>query len=191
MNTFIFLFILITFTAILRLVELNISLNNKVKRQKTKNWSEVKEGYFFLFVILHILFLFSVPFEVYFLKREFYHWLAWPSLLIFISCLIARVHILSVMGKYWNVRIIYNTSEDSIVTNGIYQYIRHPNYLVVILEIFSLSLFHTAFYSMLTFSIANIILLSLRIPKEEKYLFSNPQYKKHFENKKRFIPGIF
>ena len=39
--------------------------------------------------------------------------------------------------------------ESSIITKGLYGYIRHPNYLIVILEIASLSLFHSAFFCIL------------------------------------------
>lgn len=90
------------------------------------------------------------------------------------------------------MRVIVNPEKtDSIVTEGIYSYIRHPNYLVVILEIIGLSLFHSAFYSFIIFSIANFIILFYRIRTEEKALFRNPAYATHFSSKKRFIPGIF
>ena len=101
-------------------------------------------------------------------------------------------HVLKILGKNWNTKVIYNPElEDSIITTGIYSYIRHPNYLIVILEIISLSLFHSAFFSFLFFSLINLILLYFRIKFEEEMLFNNTKYLKHFENKKRFIPGLF
>jgi methyltransferase len=96
------------------------------------------------------------------------------------------------LGKNWNTKVIYNPSDElSITTGGIYKYIRHPNYLVVIFELTALSLFHSAYFSFIIFSILNFMLLFFRIRFEENELFKNSKYSNHFLDKKRFIPGLF
>ena len=62
--------------------------------------------------------------------------------------------------------------------------------LVVILELSTLSLFHTAYFSFIFLSLWNAIMLFIRIQKEEKILFQNTKYKEHFSDKKRFVPFI-
>ena len=189
---FIILIVLFSFTSILRVIELIIS-NKNFKSRKDENGITIPiEKSFFLFVLLHVSFLILVPVEVFYLNRPFHNSLGITMLLIYFICLILRFHVLNVLGKNWNTKVIYNPiSEDSITTTGIYKYIRHPNYLIVILEILSLSLFHTAIWSFLFFSLCNLVLLFFRINFEEEKLFKNVKYLKHFADKKRFIPGIF
>jgi methyltransferase len=180
-------------TGILRIFELKLAKRNYLHRKKKEvPVLEHSENYFFLFIVLHISFLVTVPLEVLILKEQFNFWLGVFSALIYFSCLMLRFHILKTLGKSWNTKIFYDpNSENWVVTDGIYKYIRHPNYLVVIMEIASLSLFHSAFNSFLFFTIANFCLLYVRIKNEEKALFLNPYYRKNFENKKRFIPYLF
>jgi methyltransferase len=188
---FAYLLSIIFFTIFLRVLELIKSNNNKIQRIKKYNSSEIFERFYFLFVILHSTFLISVPLEVYFLEREFNYYNGFFFSILYFICILIRIHILKILGISWNTKLLVDQREDSIVTEGIYKFIRHPNYLIVIIEITSISLVHSAFYSFLIFSLINFILLYFRIRKEENYLFQNSKYYKHFKNKKRFIPGIF
>ncbi len=191
-NSNLILISLFIFTSILRLIELIISNKNFKNRKEESGLKIPREKTFFLFVLLHSSFLILVPLEVIFFDRPFYFLLGIPMIIIYLFCLFLRYHVLKILGKNWNTKVIYNSElEDSIITTGIYNYIRHPNYLIVILEILSLSLFHSAFFSFLFFSLINLILLYFRIQFEEEMLFNNTKYLKHFKNKKRFIPGIF
>ncbi len=189
--TFYFLIFLIGFTSLARIIELRIANKNRQTRSSKESIQEVPEKYFFLFVLLHSSFLLFVPLEVFFLKREFIPILGYSCLLLFAICFSLRIHVLTILKSSWNTKIIYSHSKESIVTRGIYNYIRHPNYLIVISEIALLSLFHSAYFCFVTFSILNALLLSVRIPLEEKSLMQNEHYKKHFQDKKRFIPGVF
>jgi methyltransferase len=57
-----------------------------------------------------------------------------------------------------------------LVRKGIYRYLRHPNYLGVILEILAVPLLHSAYVTAIVFSLANMLLLSVRIRTEEQAL---------------------
>ncbi len=176
-------------TIVLRIWELKIGKRNKLLREKVHSNLQQKEPYYFLFFVLHTSFLLFTPLEVFIFQRPFFWILGVLSVLIYFFCLVLRFHILKELGTSWNTEILSHPSTDTIVTTGIYSKIRHPNYLVVILEFFSLSLFHSAWISLVIFSSLNLILLlKHRIPFEEEILFQNPKYKAHFENKNRFFP---
>lgn len=190
--TNIFLLMIIVFTSILRVIELIIAKKNLKSRGSESGLMIPQEKGFIFFIVLHSGFLISVPLEVIFFSREFIEILGFSMILIYFSCLILRYHILKILGKSWNTKVVFNPNNyDSIVTSGVYGYIRHPNYLVVILEIASISLFHSAFYTFFIFTIFNAVLLYFRIRFEESELFKNEAYRKFFEKKKRFLPGIF
>jgi methyltransferase len=190
--SFISLLGLFLLTAVLRLIELFISKRNDSLRSSESNIQKPKEVLFFLFIILHVSFLIFTPLEVYLLNRNFYTYLGISMIILYLVCLLIRVHVLNVLGKNWNTKVIYNPSDElSIITSGIYKFIRHPNYLVVIFELTALSLFHSAYFSFVVFSILNFILLFFRIRFEENELFQNLKYSNHFLDKKRFIPGLF
>lgn len=185
-------FIVWIITVGLRLFELRLAKQNLIKRKGNSNLQEVKESYFFLFIILHTSFLIAVPLEIYFLNRSFHLLLGLSCLVIYTICVIFRINILSTLRENWNVKVIYDPkSHEGIVTTGLYKYIRHPNYLVVILEIASISLLHGAYYSFVFFTLGNFCILYFRIRKEESVLMLNPYYAEHFKDKKRFIPYFF
>jgi methyltransferase len=48
--------------------------------------------------------------------------------------------------------------------------VRHPNYLAVALELFSLPLVHGAYVTSILFTLANAALMRVRIPAEERAL---------------------
>ena len=103
-----------------------------------------------------------------------------------------RISVLTTLKENWNVKVVFDpSSENSISKTGLYQYIRHPNYLIVILEIAAISLLHGAFISFVFFSVCNFCILYFRIKQEEGFLMQNPHYAQHFQGKKRFIPYVF
>ena len=78
-----------------------------------------------------------------------------------------------------------------VVTGGPYRYIRHPNYVVVFVEIAAVPLLLGAYGTALLGSLANAWVLAGRIRREEAYLLSVPAYRAAFADKARFVPGLF
>jgi methyltransferase len=104
--------------------------------------------------------------------------------------LLLRAWLLASLGRLWNVRIVARR-EQPIVTSGPYAWVRHPNYLAVILEIVAVPVLLGAVGTALLGSLANAIVLIFRIRGEEAYLFAQPGYAAAFAGKKRFLPGVF
>ena len=81
----------------------------------------------------------------------------------------ARVWVVLSLGGRWTLRIIVVPGRP-LVRLGPYRFLRHPNYLVVILEIAVLPLAFGAWGLALVFSALNAIGLAVRIRAENKAL---------------------
>jgi methyltransferase len=88
---------------------------------------------------------------------------AW--LAVFLSLQVLRVWILMTLGPRWTTRIIVLPGA-SLESSGLYRFVSHPNYLVVVGEIAALPLCLGLPWIALIFSAANAILLSIRIRAE-------------------------
>jgi methyltransferase len=111
-------------------------------------------------------------------------WTAWGV------SLALRAWLLASLGRLWSVRLVQRTAQP-IVTRGPYAWVRHPNYLAVVLEIAAVPLIVGAAWTALLGSVANAAVVAVRIRREEGYLFAQPGYREAFEDKKRMIPGVF
>ena len=56
-----------------------------------------------------------------------------------------------------------------LVATGPYRWLRHPNYVVAV-EVFALPMVHTAWVTAIVSPLANVALMAVRIPTEERAL---------------------
>jgi methyltransferase len=80
-----------------------------------------------------------------------------------------RIAAIVALGERWNVRIVVLPGEPP-VRRGIYRWLRHPNYLAVVLEFLSAPLLFGAWVTMIAASLLNAVLLAVRVPAEERAL---------------------
>ena len=92
------------------------------------------------------------------------------------------------LGARWNVRVIV-VPGDAAVTTGPYRYLRHPNYVAVLVEGFSVPLLHGAWLTALAFTLLNTWLLAVRIRCEERALAQHCWYEERLGDRPRFLPG--
>jgi methyltransferase len=110
---------------------------------------------------------------------------------VFLAAQAVRFWTLRTLGSFWNISVMTTDSDAPLfVSEGPYRYIRHPNYLVVIIELATLPVIGNAPYVAVFFTILNALLLRRRITLEEAHLFSISGYKEEMASKARFIPGI-
>jgi methyltransferase len=91
------------------------------------------------------------------------------------------------LGRRWNTRIIV-APQLAPVTSGPYRFVRHPNYLAVVIEMVSVPMIYGCWRTAILFSCANAVLLAMRISREEKALGEN--YAAAFHKVPRFIPSL-
>ncbi len=148
-----------------RLIELLIANRNTARLLK-EGGIEVGRNHYFLIVLLHAtwlvaLFLLVPP------DQALNFWLFG----VFVVLQGARVWVIASLGPYWTTRII-TLPETPLIARGPYRWMRHPNYVIVALEIAILPLALGDWVLAVVFSIANAILMFIRIPTENKALES-------------------
>jgi methyltransferase len=160
--TFIFF---ISFLIVQRLSELYVSSKNEKWLLRNGAIEYGKEHYPYI-VLLHTLFIISLIAE--------YIWRANAAanyffIVLFFVLIIIKVVVISTLGHYWNTKI-YKVPGTRPVATGIYKYIKHPNYIIVICEIAIIPLAFHLYYTAVAFTILNAIMLTVRIKKENEVL---------------------
>jgi len=160
--------VLVALVALQRLAELALARAN-VRRMKARGGREVAASHYPFMVALHAAFLVAAPAEVVFLQRPFVPALALGSVALLLAAEALRVWMLRTLGDRWSTRVVVVPGEPR-VTAGPYRVLRHPNYLVVAIELLALPLVHTAYVTAIVFTVLNTILMAVRIPAEERAL---------------------
>lgn len=127
--------------------------------------------------------------EVVVCKRRARAALVGPMLLGVLSAQVLRYWAVRTLGRRWNIRVIVVPGMDAI-TDGPYRYMRHPNYLAVIVEGLTLPLVHSAYLTAIGFTVLNAAVLRKRILSEEEALAVHGRYQPLFANKQRFVPTL-
>lgn len=156
-------------TAVERLAELVVSARN-ARWSFERGGVESGRGHFPAMVALHSALLVGCAVEVVVADRPFVPWLGWPALVLVVVSQVLRWWCIGVLGRRWNTRVIVVPGLP-LVDRGPYRWLRHPNYVVVVLEGLALPLVHSAWLTAVVFTVLNaVLLLRFRIPAEERAL---------------------
>ena len=137
-------------------------------------------GHYPAMAAFHALFLLSAAAEAIVLKRPFPGRLGWMALGGAIGAQALRYWSIASLKERWNTRIIVFPGLAP-VSRGPYRFMRHPNYLAVIVEIACVPLIHRCWLTAAVFSIGNAALLRVRIRTEEAAM--GPRYVLEFESR--------
>jgi methyltransferase len=139
-------------------------------------------------VALHVALFLTPPLEIALLRRRSHVPALWVGLLG--GAVALRWWSIATLGRRWNVHAAVPRDLQP-ESGGPYRYIRHPNYLAVIVEFLALPMSGGAWLSALGLSLGNGLALTSRIREEERLLARVPGYDRAFRGRARFIPGIF
>jgi len=160
--------LLVCLAAVERVAELEIARRNS-RWLKARGGVEVGAEHYRWMVVLHVTFLASCVLEVWLFERPFLPPLAVAMIGLLVVATALRFWTLTTLGRRWTTRVICLPGVPRIV-DGPYRWIRHPNYLAVILELLALPLIHTAWITALVFTVADAVLLRVRIRVEDDAL---------------------
>jgi methyltransferase len=160
--------LLILAVGVERIFELVISQRH-VRWALERGGVEVGQAHYPAMVALHVGLLAGSLIEVIVLGRVFLPWLGWPMLLGVIGSQSLRWWCIRTLGPQWNTRIVVVPGAPR-VTRGPYRYLRHPNYVAVVVEGICLPLVHTAWITASVFSVCNAFVLRVRLREENQAL---------------------
>ena len=172
--------LLVLFTIVQRLFELRHAKKNEKKVLSQGGFLIPEKNYFFM-VGLHSLWLFSLlligVFNIF--ERDFSFSLFFVGLTLFLIGQSLRIIAIKTLGERWSTRIL-SLPNAPVINNGIFKYLKHPNYLGVIFEIFALPVMLGLWDVAIVFSLLNLVILYFRIKQEEKGLTDFNNYRDAF-----------
>jgi methyltransferase len=172
-------------TAVERVGELVLSRRNAA-RALAAGGLEVGQAHYRFMTVFHTAFLLACAVEVLWGARPFPGGLGWIALVAVLAAQGLRYWAITTLGERWNTRVIV-VPGAAPVTAGPYRWVRHPNYVAVIVELLALPLVHGAWITALVATVVNSALLRVRISTEEEAL--GQRYAQAFATRPRFVPG--
>ncbi|GAB2899025.1 isoprenylcysteine carboxylmethyltransferase family protein [Streptomyces deserti] len=151
-----------------RVAELVVARRNAVWT-RARAGVEHGRGHYPVMVVLHTVLLVCCLLEPVLFDRPFLPALGWPMLTLAAGAQALRWWCITTLGPYWNTRVIV-VPGARLVGTGPYRFLRHPNYLAVVVEIAALPLVHSAWLTATVFTVANAVLLTIRIRCENAAL---------------------
>lgn len=172
-----------------RLAELAISRRNQLQLEK-QGARKIPECNFRWMVMLHTCVLVGAGAEVLFFRRPLIPALAISMLTLFVLSNVLRWWVIRILAGHWNVEVM-DSPRLGIVTSGPYRWVRHPNYVGVVAEVFSLPMIHTAWITSIAGTLGYLAILRRRLRVEDGVLLSDPAYRLAMGEKPRFFPRVF
>lgn len=157
----------VALVALQRLLELRYSRKNE-RQLRTKGAVERGPAHYPFMVAIHALWLLSTFVEGILRGPELPAY--WPvPLALFLLAQLLRYWAILSLGENWNVKVLV-VPGMKLVRRGPYKYMRHPNYLVVAVEVLTFPLIFGAWVTGLVFSALNAVFLYVRIREENHAL---------------------
>jgi methyltransferase len=154
-------------TAGQRLYELALSARN-ARRLAARGAIEHGRGHYLLLVLVHVAFLVATPLEVLVLGTR-----PGPTLPVWLGLWIAaqllRAASIAALGDRWTTRI-WVIPGAPLVRHGPYRFLRHPNYVAVVVELIAGPMMFGAWRTALAITALNAVPLALRIRAENRAL---------------------
>lgn len=164
--------VLVALVALERIAELIVS-------QRNAAWSlrqggvESGRGHYPVMVVLHVGLLVGALVEAWVRRPDVPAALAWSMVVIVVLAQALRWWCITSLGPRWNTRVII-VPGMAPVRSGPYRWLSHPNYVAVVIEGIALPLVHASWITAMVFTVANAVLLTVRIRVEDQALDQLP-----------------
>jgi methyltransferase len=160
--------VLLAVIAVERLAELVVSARHAASLLR-RGGTEYGFGHFPVMIVLHVGLLAGCVLEPLLGHRSFIPGLGWTMLAVTLAANGLRWWCIAVLGDRWTARVIVLPGQP-LVASGPYRWFAHPNYAAVIIEGAALPLTGSAWITAIAFTVANAILLTVRIRCESRAL---------------------
>ena len=166
--------VLIAAVALERLAELVVSKRNAAWSVQ-RGGVETGQRHYPVMVVLHTGLLVGALVEAWVRRPDVPAVLAWSMLALVLASQGLRWWCIATLGRRWNTRVIV-VPGLAPVRSGPYRVFSHPNYVAVVVEGVALPLVHAAWLTAVVFTLANAVLLTVRIRVENAALRTLPSY---------------
>jgi methyltransferase len=170
-----------------RIVELFISRRNAAW-SRARGAIEYGQAHLVPMKLLHTSFFLGCLLEVWLLARPFVPALAAVCAVIAIGAQALRYWTIATLGRRWNIAVLVLPGVAA-ETRGPFRFVKHPNYVAVVLEGIAVPLIHSAALTAVVFSALNAWVLWVRIRCEERALRAHCDYTAALGDRPRFLPG--
>ena len=165
--------VLVVLVGLERLAELVVS-NRNAAWSLAHGGRETGRGHYPVMVVLHTGLLAGALVEAWVRRPDVPAVLAWSMLALVLASQGLRWWCIATLGRRWNTRVIV-VPGLAPVRSGPYRVFSHPNYVAVVVEGVALPLVHAAWLTAVVFTLANAVLLTVRIRCENTALASLPR----------------
>ena len=172
MTSPVFFTVVVALVGLERVTELVVS-NRNARWSLAHGGRESGQSHYPVMVLLHTGLLVGMLVEVWVRRPDVPLALAAPMLLLVVASQALRWWCIATLGRQWNTRVIVVPGMPR-VTGGPYRLVPHPNYVAVVVEGFALPLLGGAWITALVFTVANAVLLTVRIRVEDEALRTLP-----------------
>ncbi|GAB3036309.1 isoprenylcysteine carboxyl methyltransferase [Nocardioides flavus (ex Wang et al. 2016)] len=164
--------VLVALVGLERVAELVVSTRN-ARWSMERGGVEHGLGHFPFMVVLHTALLVGALAEAWIRQPQVPSVLAWSMLAVVVASQALRWWCIATLGRRWNTRVIVVPGLPP-VRSGPYRFLRHPNYVAVVVEGIALPLVHAAWITAVVFTVLNAALLTVRIRVEDAALATLP-----------------
>jgi methyltransferase len=172
--------------AAMRGVELLVSARN-ARRLRARGAVEHGRGHYPAMVLLHAALLAACAVEPWALPAPWPWAAALPAAAVVLLAQGLRWWVIITLGERWSTRVLILPGAPPVQA-GPYRLLRHPNYLAVAAEVLALPLACGAWRTAIAASLANAIVLFVRIRSEERAL--GPAWREAFAPAPRLVPRL-
>jgi methyltransferase len=172
MSSYIAFTLLIVIVAIERIIELIISKRN-LRWSFAQGGIEFGRSHYKYMVSIHVFLLGGSLVEVWLARPTLIPALSWLMFALAIASQALRWWCITTLGKRWNTQVVIIPGKP-VCTTGPYKWLKHPNYLAVIIEGFALPMVGFAWITAVTFTILNAGVLTTRLRSENAALATLP-----------------
>lgn len=160
--------VLVLAVGIERVVELVLS-NRNARAMIARGGIERGARHYPVMVVLHTALLAGCLLEPRLLPRPFFPSIVWPMVAVAIGAQALRWWAIATLRGRWSTRVVIIPGEAR-VAHGPYRIVPHPNYLAVVMEGIALPVACSAWVTAAVFTVANAVLLGVRIRAEDAAL---------------------
>lgn len=183
-----FVYALLGVLALQRLYELRLSRNNlrslegeRLAADSGSNWV--------LMVSVHALWILGTAAEVAWRGAVAPAPVFWGALALLVPAQAFRIWCIRSLGPLWNARGVVLRGA-AVVEHGPYRWMRHPNYLAVVLELVLLPAAAGAWITLIVVNALNAVALSRRIRGENALLRGLSGYEERMGKKGGILPRL-